>query len=138
MPWKPGESGNPKGRNPHLPEIQTFARVSPGMVKAVFSKYLGVTIEELRELSLDTKLPAFDAAVVSILVKIITQGDMQKLNYVLDRLIGKVKEVDPESEEGEQVASTILIPREELIRQLRQKQMSLTEPLTSSEKSSPK
>jgi hypothetical protein len=91
--FKPGQSGNPKGQpklDKHLKEVQKLTGVR---FNAIVSKYASCSKEELYAIVQDPKTSVLDLTVCSILSKAMSQGDHGRLNFLLDRTIGKVKEV---------------------------------------------
>jgi len=97
--FKPGESGNPKGRLPMSPELRAIKALSPGYVKKIISKLTQMDPKTLMawvELSVagQTVEPMnnLEMMLASIINKAVSEGDQGKLNFLLDRTIGKVVE----------------------------------------------
>jgi len=127
LTWKPGETGNPHGRPQYPEDIRPLARITKFHIESLLSKYLSVTVDKLKELEKDASLRAIDAMVVKVALKAIVQGDVLRMNFLLDRLIGKVKEVS-EVHNIEYSEAYKIIPREELISLLRSSKQSLPAP----------
>lgn len=94
--WRRGESGNPAGR-PCLPaEIRAIKKLSPAYVRQVIAKLARMDREQMVNwLQTPLKLGGpnnLELMVASIIVKATTDGDHTKLNFLLDRSIGKVVE----------------------------------------------
>jgi len=56
-------------------------------------KYMSMPFIDLQKIFKDPKTPSRDLAVISILKNAIEKGDNQRLNFLLERTIGKVKDV---------------------------------------------
>lgn len=91
-PFKPGQSGNPGGR-PKLPEdvreARTFNKIE---CERVLNKFLTWPLEDLAAFVSDKKSPVLEALVARILLEGVKRGDHVRLEWVMQRLIGKVKE----------------------------------------------
>ena len=74
IPYKPGETGNPNGRPPVLPEL-----------KELLTKILS---EEITDTSSKKKVIALDAVLLTLRNKAL-KGDMRAIQEVLDRFYGK-------------------------------------------------
>jgi hypothetical protein len=116
--WKPGQSGNPGGR-PRIPdELRGIQSLSQLEVCKLVSKYARMTKEELQASVQDSKTPVLEMAIASIFAQSIKQGDYTRLAFLLDRAIGKVREV-PEDEDADSAAARgdlKVITTEELLR----------------------
>ena len=103
--WKKGESGNPSGKPPVPLHLRQFKRLTAEHVSRVISKYAGHTLKELVELT-DPKNPkalevqVFDAMVLSILRKVVMDGDVKAMEFILARTIGPIA-TKPVQDEGE-------------------------------------
>ena len=96
-PFKKGESGNPKGRPPMPAEMREIKKLSPQYLKTIIAKLSRMTPEEMmtwvKEPEDRTDVPNnMEVMIASIIHKAITDGDHNKLNFLLDRTIGKVVE----------------------------------------------
>lgn len=97
--FKPGQSGNPRGSLPQSAEMKAIKALSPGYVKKIISKLAQMEPQALMawvELSVagQTVEPMnnLEMMLASIINKAVTDGDQGKLNFLLDRTIGKVVE----------------------------------------------
>lgn len=91
--WIKGRSSpNPYGR-PSIPdEIKNVRKLSPMLVSGMISKYARMTRGELTAVIEDRTTPAINITICVILAKAMQDGDYTRLNFLLDRSIGKVKE----------------------------------------------
>lgn len=95
--FKPGQSGNPAGKPPMPPELKAIKALTPGFVKMIIAKFARMSKEEMGQLLM--KPPGSEGApnmmeimIGSIVAKAAQDGDYSRLNFLLDRSIGKVKE----------------------------------------------
>lgn len=90
--FKKGISGNPKGRPKLANDLKAARAQYANDLEACIYKYSEHTKDEMLRALKDPKTPALDLVVLNILTKAITKGDQQRLGFLLDRTIGKVKE----------------------------------------------
>mgnify|MGYP007040061335 CR=1 FL=1 len=81
--WKPGQSGNKAGKPKNL--------LTKDRVKHLISKFSQLTEAELKEIAADPKSKWESKCLAHQMLA--AQGDIAALNFVLDRSIGKVKDV---------------------------------------------
>lgn len=98
IPWKPGQSGNPSGRRRDL--------ITRDHLKAILSRFSSLTKKQLKEIMDAEDTAMLDAIVASIMFKALETGDANRLEFLFNRMIGKVKEeLDlHESEERERLS----------------------------------
>ncbi len=98
-PWKPGQSGNPSGR-PKLPEhLRAIASLTQDEVTKLVSKYARMTRDELQAAVSSTTTPMLEISIASIFAQAAKHGDFSRLAFLLDRAIGKVKDVQVADDE---------------------------------------
>jgi len=92
---RPFEKGNKasKGGVPSTPEEKAFARLTRTSFKKMVRKYLGLSCAGLKEAAMRSDITALDAMVISVMIKAITTGDEKKMNWFLEQLFGKLKEM---------------------------------------------
>jgi len=88
--WKPGVSGNPSGRTP-IPE--DLKDCTPTEIRAIIWRLWKFQPHRLKDILEDPKTPVGVLFIAQVLAKGIEQGDAGRLGFLLDRLVGKVKEV---------------------------------------------
>lgn len=60
--------------------------------ESIVYKYAESDLTQLKQAMQNPTTPAIELVVIKLLVKGIEQGDYQRINFLLDRTIGKVKE----------------------------------------------
>lgn len=100
--WKPGQSGNPAGPGRLPDDVKQLVKASrANVIRTIHEQLFSMSHEEVRAVRAATKSArTLEVAVASIIDKAITMGDQARLSMLLDRLIGKVKEADPEDGES--------------------------------------
>jgi hypothetical protein len=99
--WVPGQSGNPKGREPIPPEIKQARRLSRIRFEEILQKYLHSTLEEMKAAIADPKTDAIELIVLRIMIEGIKKGDEKRLGFLLDRLLGPVKQLVSHETDGQ-------------------------------------
>ena len=95
------------------PEIKELRQAHAREFEAVIYRNMGLTKQEILAKLNDPLTPALDLVFLSVLQKAIVQGDHQRLNFLMERTVGKVIEkvetVDKTSEhELEALAEKLL------------------------------
>lgn len=94
--FKKGESGNPNGRPKLPPELKQIKQLSPSYVKTVIAKLTRMSKEQITEwieLPMESGGPnLLEMMVASVINQALSHGDHSKLQFLLDRSIGKVVE----------------------------------------------
>lgn len=89
---KKGEVRNPTGR-PRVPAyMKTANKLTKVRFQEILHKYCNHNLEDLKMAYINKKTPALDLVVIKVLIEAIRKGDEKKLGFLLDRMIGKVKE----------------------------------------------
>lgn len=90
--FKPGQSGNPNGR-PKLPtDVKEARKLNKSAIEILLNKYLYMPFQELKSTIESQTLSAADMFIATVIYKGITKGDHYRLDFLLNRLIGKVTE----------------------------------------------
>lgn len=91
---KKTKKGRPRIHDEKPPEIKFAAKLSRDWVTGKLAAFLRMSVEELKEVTKDDRRDAIDWWVARIVEKGIKNGDHQSLDFMFNRLIGKVS--DPE------------------------------------------
>lgn len=83
--FKPGQSGNPAGKPKGM--------LTADQVSASIGRLAALTVDELKSKKTDPKTPAIEAIMASILVEAFEKGDFARLESLLSRGVGKVRDV---------------------------------------------
>ena len=91
--FQKGQSGNPKGMNSKA--ITEARKLNKALVTELLNKFINMPTCDLvdfvrRNTKEQGSDPTIETLVASILIKAINEGDQARLNFILDRLIGKV------------------------------------------------
>ena len=90
--WDKGQSGNPKGRPPTKRIIKEIREQIGDDLEKYLKEIMGMDKEQLESLLKDGKQNALKLMIVSIALKGIKRGDPSRLEALLCRAVGKVKE----------------------------------------------
>jgi signal recognition particle subunit SEC65 len=92
MTFVKGKVTNPKGR-PRIPkEIAVVKVMSKQMVETAISLMLNKKVTELEAILKDKSRPTLDHFIGRIIMKGIVEGDHQRLEFLFQRVIGRVKD----------------------------------------------
>ena len=91
-PWKPGESGNGKGRPPVPEDVKRIRKLTNDEIKEVGSLLLSGKQSELEALLKSDDTPMLKKWIASVAIAGVNAGDEKKLDAILNRIVGKVKE----------------------------------------------
>ena len=108
--WKPGESGNPNGRPPLPPELRKARAYNRVYVQEKLTEMMELGVEDLQKIVKDPKTKVIDAMVASVALYGIKKGDQARLNFLMERTIGKVPQ--PLEHSGNDGAPMELIVRD--------------------------
>jgi hypothetical protein len=90
---KKGEVRNPKGTNMWA-SVAAFnlRRLSQAEINKIGDLVILGNLDQLKKTARDPNAPVLAVMLAAISVKVIESGDMDLLNKLLDRLVGKIKE----------------------------------------------
>lgn len=93
--FKPGQSGNPKGK-PMLPaEIKAIRQVNQLDVERIVNHVAYLNKQDLKNLIKDESAPQFIVGMAKIVEKMAKYGDLWAANLILDRMIGRPNNAPP-------------------------------------------
>lgn len=91
-PYKPGVSGNPSGR-PQLPEdLKKARKLNQIEVGRLINKYMNMSVNEIKDETEDLGTTALESMIGRIIIEAQKFGDYSRVNFLFDRMIGKVTE----------------------------------------------
>jgi hypothetical protein len=93
--FKPGQSGNPNGRPPLVPEIKGMRQLNKLELERILNRCAFLTVPEIKALIKSKDTPIFENIVAKILLKAFEYGDQWRTEFVLQRLIGRVRDIPP-------------------------------------------
>ncbi len=88
--FQKGKSGNPGGRVKMPEDVKELKKIGRVEIERSLSKFLLLTLEQLEKKKADPQATVIDLFIISILKHGLKNGDPIRLNFLLDRLIGKV------------------------------------------------
>jgi hypothetical protein len=126
--YMPGQSGNLRGR-PVLPDdLKAVSEISPTKLKLLLSHYLSISITDLKEIAEDPQLSGIEALLIGVIIKAIVNGDSLRADFLLNRLVGRVKEIEQKDPHDGETEALKLIPREQLLLLVRSNRKKLNTP----------
>ena len=96
--FEKGNKANPLGAGAHNPAVKMIKKLSNDQIAELGAIILEGNPDKLKEIINNPKSTVLQVAICSVLVKAINKGDMAAINALLDRIVGKVKDV--QSHEG--------------------------------------
>lgn len=108
---KPGQILNPKGR-PIGTKIVPDAvkKYNSVIIAETIAKYITMDIVQLNELIKDTSLPVLDMFIARILATGVAKSDQAKLNFIFERMVGKVPDkIDHMSSDGSMATKNLTV-----------------------------
>ena len=90
--FKKGQSGNPKGRPKDPPDLKEAKQLCKKSLTKTLNKYLFKTKSELLVDAKNPETTMLEHVVIKVLVLAEKHGDHKRLDWLIERIIGKVKE----------------------------------------------
>lgn len=81
-----------RGRKPLPPDLKAATELTKSNLKGLLNKYLWMSKPEMQAVIKDHNTPMIEIVIASIVFKAAVQGDEKRLDFILTRLIGRVKE----------------------------------------------
>ena len=91
-PFKPGQSGNPNGRPKIRDNLAEVKLMNKTEMRRFIQKIIDMTPEEMKEMVKRTDVPALEIMLASVAHQAIVRGDQARIDFLLQRTIGKVAE----------------------------------------------
>lgn len=108
--FKPGQSGNPNGR-PVLPgNIKTMRQWNQIKFAEFLNEFVDMTQDQLASKLKSGTCTMLEDMIISVMLHAKKKGDHQKINFLLDRLIGKVPNEIDVTTKGEKLPSVMILP----------------------------
>ncbi len=114
-PWPKGVSGNPGGKAKIPEALRGILSLTQLEVTKLISKYARMSYEEISTILLNKSGTVLELAVCSIFVESIEKGDFARVGFLLERSVGKVKDIEDDSEDQSARAELAKIPLKELL-----------------------
>jgi hypothetical protein len=87
--WLPGERGGP-GRPPVDKKIRELKKINREFVEQSFSRFFSMDQPQIEAMLEAKTCNVFEATLAAIFLKAIKEGDPSRLNFLLERVVGKV------------------------------------------------
>ncbi len=97
-PFQLGNPGGP-GRPQVDPRVKELKALNRGEVELLMAELMRGNRDALASIAIDPNASMMRVMIASIISKGIATGDPSILNFILDRTIGRVKEIEPEDDE---------------------------------------
>lgn len=90
--WQKGQSGNPLGAKAHNPELKVIKNLTEKELIDVANLVIKGNLGELLAIRESDEATILQKMLASVCVRVMKKGDMQALDVLLNRMIGKVKD----------------------------------------------
>ncbi len=91
--FEKGQSGNPSGKAKVPNDIKEVRKVSQFELERAINRLIWLPLEQLRVVIKDPKTPILEIMLATIMAQCAQKGDQQRLEFLLNRMIGKVKDI---------------------------------------------
>ena len=91
---------NPKGRPKVSSQLKEIKQLNATRLAELLNEFINMDKEALIAKSKDPSTTVFELIICSILKNAYDKGDQQRINFILDRLVGKVKDQVEHSGDG--------------------------------------
>lgn len=103
-----GNSGRPKGSKNKVVSRKVL-EANKKEIEVLISKYLNLPLAKLRVAATKPTTKSMDLMIIKIIIEAIKKGDFTRLNFLLDRTIGKVKDtMDINNPDGNMLSKVIV------------------------------
>jgi hypothetical protein len=104
--FQKGKSGNPYGRPAMTPEEKALSLKSRTQLKNVLNKFLHQPKAELSKLLKNANTPVLDKMIIKSMINTMESGDQSKIDWFLNHVLGRQKELTQKVEFSGQIDST--------------------------------
>ena len=108
--FQPGKSGNPAGRPPEPAELKAVRALTKSQLAEIGIMVATGDHDALRAIMEDDGETVLKKMIASVCLKVIHKGDMNALDVLLNRLIGKVKDEIEHSGNGGAARVIVSLP----------------------------
>ncbi len=91
--FEKGQSGNPSGKAKLPNDIKEVRKVSQFELERAINRLIFLPLEQLRVVIKDPKTSILEIMLATIMAQCAQKGDQQRLEFLLNRMIGKVKDI---------------------------------------------
>jgi hypothetical protein len=91
--WKPGQSGNPTGQHIVSKEVLRMQRLTKEELATCASWLVKGNKDDLARIVNDPNSSIISVMIASLAIRAISKGDFLTFNAILDRVVGKPKEM---------------------------------------------
>lgn len=88
--FKKGNSGNPNGRPPLPEELKKARKINKAKASQIINDFMNMTILEIKEQISTDDTHAMESLIGKIIIEAQKIGDYSRVNFLFDRMIGKV------------------------------------------------
>jgi hypothetical protein len=104
--YKVGHKNPGPGRPKLDPEIKEIRKLSQNHFIEIANKYLNMTKRELKQVNDNPETPMKELLIAAIIHRAILMGDPTRYTFLLDRLLGRIPDSPPFSEEDTKLEFT--------------------------------
>lgn len=93
-PWliQPGQTRNPGGRPKEPKDLQDARRLNQYEFERTVNKMLALSVTDLKEALQKPEITVLDKMIGTIMEKAALRGDVKRAEWIMSRMLGKVKE----------------------------------------------
>lgn len=106
--FKPGQSGNPNGRPPIPEDIKSARQLNQVEFERTVNSLMEKNKEQLTAILKDPKTPALVMLVARIVRTAMWSADTKRLDFLLNRMVGKPRTQEPLKPGGSQDVLTFI------------------------------
>lgn len=89
-PFKPGQSGNPKGRIKLTPKFREIQKLTRAQIEEIGSLILSGNLQKLKDITQNPDSNVLQVWIASGAIAGVNRGDLNSMNALLDRIVGRM------------------------------------------------